>query len=268
MRSKTIAACVCAASALIWALAAHAVATSSSEATINWSSVVISPAVAIPGTGGALAGYGDAWATNNVDPPSPSITSIQFDWNDLPFIFNNITNTHSEAGITGGILIGRSNALADGITTTASDAKGSIGREGTFDVVGEGGAFTLSLEYSFGHNMSRGIVGEGVAAVTDIYFWVSLEGATSELDRVEAHIRNDQFGSDPLTGTFTGSNMPLSMSVGLLEGQRYRFGASAQAGSSARAPLLAVPEPDTYAMLLAGLGLLGFFACAGKRKAA
>jgi len=33
-------------------------------------------------------------------------------------------------------------------------------------------------------------------------------------------------------------------------------------------PTLAVPEPETYAMLLAGLGLLGFIARRSKQNAA
>lgn len=78
------------------------------------------------------------------------------------------------------------------------------------------------------------------------------------------------FGFGPVA-TFSGNNTTVSFA--LVSGGNYHFDISGQFGPNATGGQYSlsvglIPEPETYAMLLAGLGLMGFVARRRQRKLA
>jgi len=100
---------------------------------------------------------------------------------------------------------------------------------------------------------------------------VSIQSLLTGADQIEL-ILSKEANTDLLSASYSlydiGDNILGSDPVGvgvIYNNENY---IRAQFSSTDRIPIAAVPEPETYAMLLAGLGLMGFVARRRKQKAA
>jgi hypothetical protein len=203
---------------------------------------------------------------------------------------NEITNARGEGGITAdtadandtedNVLTARAFAKADGLHTTAADAKGFVGREGDFDVVScetSDCMFTFNVNYSYLQEFERDAIEEAVSAFTHVSLFlgdrvVVPEGVIVELlDSTSETFQVAFVDAGALIETFGGGGV-LSLTFQLEAQKQYRLGAGVQTGHTANSTLAPppVPEPTTLALFGLGITVLSSVRCprASRRQAA
>jgi hypothetical protein len=133
------------------------------------------------------------------------------------------------------------------------------------DIFGDGGNFNLALYSDNGNNMIGGQLYTGVAtyestgwnglsnlnwAVSSGKYWVGIEVDADSSTNLLA----PQYVANQLTNTAFSPDGGYSYSY------RNISGTGVNSNLSFGVQVAAVPEPETYAMLLVGLGLMGFWA--------
>ena len=97
---------------------------------------------------------------------------------------------------------------------------------------------------------------------------IVFRGGSTEFGALNAYTREYTFGTAYRYYGVRASSVTLGLNNGVSVPAQFDGDPELDAVMAAAGPVLGVPEPETYAMLLAGLGLLGFAARRRNQKAA
>lgn len=237
--------------------ASAALAAANASATIEWGGLDVKPIAFDPlaelpvfkWTDGSGLSFADA-ATNY--PWLPRIDDLHFA-PDLSTPLSSVATTaHAQGSGLRGVDTLMAQASSEGslyLADAQNDASGQAWNLGSFSLTGAGIAL-ITLPYSISvssDGICRGLLCDSSSAEVSIELeYISADGVTTA--KSAKLLKNN----DPaFSGTFSLAVINLSASVettGTL---------LAQVRSTALSPVTAVPEPENYAMLLAGLGIVG-----------
>jgi hypothetical protein len=152
----------------------------------------------------------------------------------------------------------------------------TVGSNGTVDIHGVGGIYDFipgngSYVDLDGTSLSSGLLSHEVDLIGGTTYVLSFDLAGSQ--RGSAETVNVSFGSMAATYSFNSADPFSHFTLNFTPGSdgTYSFGYQNVGGDNFGALLdnvsvSAVPEPETYAMLLAGLGFVGFIALRKRRS--
>ena len=158
---------------------------------------------------------------------------------------------------------------ANQLNWTPPASSGWTVSDGTVDLIGAGGADLIPGNGSYvdldGSTSNSGLFSNTVNLVGGTTYTLSFDLGGSH--RGTAETVNVNFGSTAASYTLSSSDPFSTLSLNFTPGSNGSYGISyLNVGGDNVGALLdnvsvsAVPEPETYAMLLAGLGLMGFIA--------
>jgi hypothetical protein len=235
----------------------------SGSSQIDWSAFSMTPANGMTVTWVDRADKTTAFVTLN------GITTEDF---DQSFHWNSVGSSASQS-IPGGNASGTALTSAAGISadygaawsTATSTENAAAGRNGTFKVSGSGN-IVFSVPYSLEYEMNLDPSHWGRTSSYAGLAAINYTSATQLVDSV--------WMGDEATGAYASQDSDsgiLSVQLYFDDGDTGAVGVGV-GGVPAEwwppaAPVNAVPEPETYAMLFAGLGLLGWAARRRKLQA-
>ena len=130
-----------------------------------------------------------------------------------------------------------------------------------------GNNFTLLSDVT-GFNLNGGGAGLPTYTFAGTAPSIVFRGGSTEFGALNAYTREYTFGTAYRYYGVRASSVTLGLNGGVSVPAQFDGDPELDAVMAAAGPVLGVPEPETYAMLLAGLGLLGFAARRRNQKSA